>query len=75
MQHGEREGSSKFSVDWIVARVSSAGNLLDFVAVEVQTIDTTGNYQKQFWDVAAKHAPTVIEGLPWPEQSSSNFKL
>lgn len=31
-------------VDWVLARISHSGDLSDFVAVEVQTIDTTGTY-------------------------------
>ena len=32
-------------MDWVLARVSAAYDLVDFVAVEVQSIDTTGNYR------------------------------
>jgi hypothetical protein len=32
-------------VDWIIARIDSAGTLTEFVAVEVQSIDTTGSYR------------------------------
>jgi hypothetical protein len=41
----QRSGSGSFFVDWILARLDAAGSLVDFVAIEVQTIDTTGNYQ------------------------------
>jgi hypothetical protein len=37
--------SGSFYVDWVLARISPAGNLSEFVAVEVQSIDTTGNYR------------------------------
>lgn len=36
-----------YFVDWILAQVDSAGKLLSFVAVEVQSIDTTGNYRAE----------------------------
>ncbi len=36
-----------YFVDWILAHVDGKGNLLGFVAVEVQSIDTTGNYQAE----------------------------
>lgn len=36
-----------YYMDWILARVDSSGNLVEFFAVEVQTIDTTGNYGEQ----------------------------
>ena len=38
------EGGARYSVDYTVVAVSPAGELLGFVAVEVQTIDTTGSY-------------------------------
>lgn len=41
----QRGGRGNFFVDWILARLDASGSLVDFVAVEVQTIDTTGNYQ------------------------------
>jgi len=36
-----------YFVDWILAHVDSSGKLLGFVAIEVQSIDTTGNYQAE----------------------------
>ncbi|MBI4875120.1 MAG: hypothetical protein HY822_10860, partial [Acidobacteria bacterium] len=40
-------GRGGFFADWILALVDSAGELKEFVAVEVQSIDTTGNYRKE----------------------------
>ena len=40
-------GRGGFFVDWILALVDESGNLREFVAVEVQSIDTTGNYRKE----------------------------
>jgi hypothetical protein len=34
-----------YFVDWILAHVDTSGKLLGFVAIEVQSIDTTGNYR------------------------------
>jgi len=34
-----------YFVDWILAHTDAAGKLLGFVAIEVQSIDTTGNYR------------------------------
>ena len=34
-----------YFVDWILAHIDAAGKLLGFVAIEVQSIDTTGNYR------------------------------
>lgn len=41
----QRGGRGGYFVDWILAMISSSGQLLEFVAVEVQAIDTTGNYR------------------------------
>lgn len=41
----QRSGRGAYFVDWILARIDSAGELVDFVAVEVQSIDTTGSYR------------------------------
>jgi hypothetical protein len=42
----KKRGGAYF-VDWILAHVDPAGKLLSFVAIEVQSIDTTGNYQAE----------------------------
>lgn len=34
-----------YFVDWVLAKISEEGDLVEFVAVEVQTIDTTGTYR------------------------------
>ena len=41
----QRQGSGSYFVDWVLARLSPVGELIEFVAVEVQSIDTTGNYR------------------------------
>lgn len=44
----QKDGVQSYFVDWIVAKISpseSAPFLEDFFAIEVQTIDTTGNYK------------------------------
>lgn len=41
----QRLGRGGYFVDWILARLDSDGSLVEFVAIEVQTIDTTGNYK------------------------------
>ncbi len=40
-------GRGGFFVDWILALVDKNSELKEFVAVEVQSIDTTGNYRKE----------------------------
>lgn len=42
-----RGRSGGYFVDWVLAHLNDAGELEDFVAVEVQSIDTTGNYQQE----------------------------
>ena len=39
--------SRQYYVDWILAKFDGGGNLAELTAVEVQTIDTTGNYSDQ----------------------------
>ncbi len=39
-------GSGSYFVDWVLARLNHLGELVEFTAIEVQTIDTTGNYRK-----------------------------
>lgn len=41
----QRRGTGSYFVDWVLARLDGKGNLAEFTAIEVQTIDTTGNYQ------------------------------
>lgn len=45
----KKTGGSRgaYFVDWILAHIDGEGNLLGFVAIEVQSIDTTGNYQAE----------------------------
>ena len=42
-----RGRSGGYFVDWVLARLDERGDLAEFVAVEVQSIDTTGNYQAE----------------------------
>ncbi len=39
--------SSTYYVDWILAKLTTEGDLRELIAVEVQTIDTTGSYLDQ----------------------------
>lgn len=41
----QRTGRGGYFVDWILARIGTASQLEEFVAVEIQAIDTTGNYR------------------------------
>ena len=40
-------GKGSFFVDWILALIDASNRLQEFVAVEVQSIDTTGNYRAE----------------------------
>lgn len=42
-----RGRSGGYFVDWVLARIAATGELINFVAVEVQSIDTTGNYREE----------------------------
>ena len=41
----KRQGKGSYYVDWILARLDGAGELVELTAIEVQTIDTTGTYR------------------------------
>lgn len=41
----QKDGLGGYFVDWVLALLDGTGELVEFVAVEVQTIDTTGNYR------------------------------
>lgn len=43
----QRAGRGAYFVDWILALIGEQGSLKEFVAVEVQAIDTTGNYRAE----------------------------
>lgn len=40
-------GHGAYFVDWILVRITEKGGVRDFAAVEVQSIDTTGNYRDE----------------------------
>lgn len=40
-------GSGSYYMDWVLVRLSKTGKVQDLTALEVQTIDTTGNYREQ----------------------------
>lgn len=67
---------ANYSFDWIIARVDGRGELVEFVAVEVQTIDTTGSYRRQSFDLQKAHRGKGVRGYPRPESGkSSNFNF
>lgn len=44
----QKSKKGSYFVDWVLAKLNKQGELLEFVAVEVQTIDTTGTYRSGF---------------------------
>ncbi|MEA2068821.1 MAG: NotI family restriction endonuclease [Verrucomicrobiota bacterium] len=44
----QKSGVGGYFVDWVLAKIDAYGELEEFVAIEVQTIDTTGNYRNGF---------------------------
>jgi hypothetical protein len=42
----QRKGIGSYFVDWVLAKLDGKGELVEFTAIEVQTIDTTGNYRE-----------------------------
>jgi hypothetical protein len=66
----QRKGKGSYFVDWVLARLDSAGGLAEFTAIEVQTIDTTGNYRtarQKLLDKRSIVSDTV--GLNWENVS------
>jgi hypothetical protein len=41
----KRDGEGAYSVDWVLAKLDENARLDEITAIEVQTIDTTGNYR------------------------------
>lgn len=60
-----RGKSGAYFVDWVLAHLSEAGELLAFVAVEVQSIDTTGNYRLE--------RETYLQEAPFSGVSTAGF--
>lgn len=66
----QKSGSGGYFVDWVLAKLDTAGELTEFVAVEVQTIDTTGNYRNGYSEL--KNNRTIAKttaGLNWENVS------
>ena len=61
----QRLGRGGYFVDWILALIGDNGHLREFVAVEVQAIDTTGNYR-------AEH-DAYLNGQPFEQFSNAGL--
>jgi len=63
---GKEVKLSKMSMDWVLARIKN-GKLIEYVGIEVQSIDITGNY-RDAWYAARdmkKNIPPSEHGLNW----------
>jgi len=60
-----REGKGGF-VDWVLALVDDKGELMEFVAVEIQSMDTTGSYKalRDAYMAGSGYQP-VSAGINW----------
>ncbi|NQW24583.1 MAG: hypothetical protein HQ475_14215 [SAR202 cluster bacterium] len=62
-----RGGRGNFFVDWVLARIANNGDLAEFTALEVQSIDTTGTYRHQVKELrdGAESVGSSPSGLNW----------
>lgn len=60
-----KKSGGAYFVDWILAHIDPAGQLQSFVAIEVQSIDTTGNYQAE--------RTAHLNALPFAGNSTAGF--
>lgn len=63
----QKDGAGSYFVDWVLARLDASGVLQEFIAVEVQTIDTTGNYRNGREGLLSPERmnPATTAGLNW----------
>lgn len=59
-----------YAADWILAKLSKTGELEEFVPVEVQTMDTTGSYQREWYRLFKLRLPRGCE----PTDPSINWE-
>lgn len=66
----QRKGVGSYFVDWVLAYLDKWGELKEFTAIEVQTIDTTGSYQEARRVLAESRTiiPDTV-GLNWENVS------
>lgn len=57
---------SKMSMDWVLAHIEN-GRLIEYVGIEVQSIDITGNYRDAWYAARDKKSviPPSAHGLNW----------
>src|SRR5579872_583273 len=64
------ENANGYAADWILARVSGTAEVEEFVPVEVQTMDTTGSYQREWYKMNELELPIGCE----PTDPSINWE-
>ncbi len=67
----QRTGGGSYFVDWILVLLKDGGEPAEFVAVEVQSIDTTGNYraERDAYISGQAFTQTSPAGLNWENVS------
>lgn len=60
---GFSDGRSRRSIDWVLTKVNS-GEPTELVGIEVQSIDTTGNYLANRDAYVALHSSVEVEAIP-----------
>jgi len=66
----QKMGTGSYFVDWVLAKLNATGELEEFVAIEVQTIDTTGNYRNGYQALKVdREIVQTTAGLNWENVS------
>ncbi len=67
----QRSGRGGYFVDWILALIGKSGKMSEFLAIEVQAIDTTGNYraERDAYLRGIEYKGTSTAGLNWENVS------
>jgi len=62
-----RRAKGSYFVDWVLALIDEQGDLREFVAVELQTMDTTGSYEGAIRELYAgvQDPPPSKAGINW----------
>lgn len=62
----QKSNKGGYFVDWVLAKIDNKGDLVEFIAVEVQTIDTTGSYRSGYEDLLSNgKVSKTTAGLNW----------
>jgi hypothetical protein len=54
---GDGEKGGGFSADWVLALISETAEVVEFIPLEAQSIDTTGSYQAEWCRLTGNKAP------------------